>query len=62
MARYADTPHGGGGGRKPKIFVLDTNIILHDHIADFRDIFYQLHTLLEADGRETVKTDHRLIT
>ena len=33
-------------------------IILHDHIADFRDIFYQLHTLLEADGRETVKTDH----
>ncbi len=40
MARYADTPHGGGGGRKPKIFVLDTNIILHDHIADFRDIFY----------------------
>ena len=39
MARYADTPHGGGGGRKPKIFVLDTNIILHDHkaIRKFQD-------------------------
>ena len=39
MARYADTPHGGGGGRKPKIFVLDTNIILHDHkaIRQFQD-------------------------
>ncbi len=33
MARYADTPRGGEGGRKPKIFVLDTNIILHDHKA-----------------------------
>ena len=37
-------------------------IILHDHIADFRYIFYQLHTFLEADGRETVKTDHCRIT
>ena len=37
-------------------------IILHDHIADFRDIFYQLHTLLEADGGKTVKTDHCRIT
>ena len=37
-------------------------IILHDHIADFRDISYQLHTLFEADGRETVKTDHCRIT
>jgi len=33
MAKYADTPHRGGGGRKPKIFVLDTNIILHDYKA-----------------------------
>ncbi len=30
MARHADAPQGGEGGRKPKIFVLDTNIILHD--------------------------------
>ena len=33
MARHADAPLGGEGGRKPKIFVLDTNIILHDHKA-----------------------------
>ena len=39
MAKYADTPHRGGGGRKPKIFVLDTNIILHDYkaIRKFQD-------------------------
>ena len=39
MARYADTPRRGGGGRKPKIFVLDTNIILHDYkaIRKFQD-------------------------
>ena len=39
MARYADTPRVGGGGRKPKIFVLDTNIILHDYkaIRKFQD-------------------------
>ncbi len=39
MAKYADTPRGGGGGRKPKIFVLDTNIILHDYkaIRKFQD-------------------------
>ncbi len=39
MARYADTPKVGGGGRKPKIFVLDTNIILHDYkaIRKFQD-------------------------
>lgn len=39
MARHADAPRGGEGGRKPKIFVLDTNIILHDHkaIRKFQD-------------------------
>ena len=39
MARYADTPRKGEGGRKPKIFVLDTNIILHDckAIRKFQD-------------------------
>ncbi len=39
MARHADAPQGGEGGRKPKIFVLDTNIILHDHkaIRKFQD-------------------------
>ena len=39
MTRYAETPKVGGGGRKPKIFVLDTNIILHDYkaIRKFQD-------------------------
>lgn len=39
MARHADTPRAGEGGRKPKIFVLDTNIILHDYkaIRKFQD-------------------------
>ncbi len=39
MARYSDTPSSGEGGRKPKIFVLDTNIILHDYkaIRKFQD-------------------------
>jgi Predicted ATPase related to phosphate starvation-inducible protein PhoH len=39
MARYANVPAPGKEGRKPKIFVLDTNIILHDHkaIRKFQD-------------------------
>ncbi len=39
MARYANLPLKGAGGRKPKIFVLDTNIILHDFkaIRKFQD-------------------------
>lgn len=39
MARYANAPRSGEGGRKPKIFVLDTNIILHDYkaIRKFQD-------------------------
>ena len=30
MTRYANVPDKGPGSRRPKIFVLDTNIILHD--------------------------------
>ena len=30
MTRYANVPDKGPGSKKPKIFVLDTNIILHD--------------------------------
>ena len=39
MARYSEASARGEGGRKPKIFVLDTNIILHDHkaIRKFQD-------------------------
>lgn len=39
MARYTRVPTAGQGGRKPKIFVLDTNIILHDYkaIRKFKD-------------------------
>ena len=39
MARYTRVPKMGSGNRKPKIFVLDTNIILHDYkaIRKFKD-------------------------
>lgn len=39
MARYANVPSARKAGSKPKIFVLDTNIILHDHkaIRKFQD-------------------------
>ncbi len=39
MARYANVPSKEKGNRKPKIFVLDTNIILHDFkaIRKFKD-------------------------
>lgn len=33
MTRYANVPSGNGTSKKPKIFVLDTNIILHDYKA-----------------------------
>lgn len=37
--RYANVPAKGNGARKPKIFVLDTNIVLHDYkaIRKFQD-------------------------
>lgn len=37
--RYANVPAKGNGIRKPKIFVLDTNIVLHDYksIRKFQD-------------------------
>lgn len=37
--RYANVPAKGDGARKPKIFVLDTNIVLHDYkaIRKFQD-------------------------
>ncbi|MCM1198732.1 MAG: PIN domain-containing protein, partial [Clostridium sp.] len=31
MTKYANVPSKGTGSRRPKIFVLDTNIILHDY-------------------------------
>ena len=36
---YANVPDKGPGSKKPKIFVLDTNIILHDYrsIRRFQD-------------------------
>lgn len=39
MNRYANVPDKGNGTKKPKIFVLDTNIILHDYkaIRKFQD-------------------------
>lgn len=39
MGKFANVPSGGNGGRPPKIFVLDTNIILHDwkSIRKFQD-------------------------
>lgn len=39
MPRYANVPSTQKAGKKPKIFVLDTNIILHDHkaIRKFQD-------------------------
>ena len=39
MPKYANVPAGGKSGGKPKIFVLDTNIILHDYkaIRKFQD-------------------------
>ncbi len=39
MAKHSDFPQSGTGSRKPKIFVLDTNVILHDHkaIRKFQD-------------------------
>lgn len=39
MAKYANVPTGKKSGGKPKIFVLDTNIILHDYraIRKFQD-------------------------
>ena len=33
MKTYANVPNNSKGSRKPKIFVLDTNIILHDYRA-----------------------------
>ncbi len=39
MVRYSRTTANGQGTRKPKIFVLDTNVILHDYkaIRKFKD-------------------------
>ena len=39
MVRYSRTTANGLGTRKPKIFVLDTNVILHDYkaIRKFKD-------------------------
>jgi len=40
MANYANVPKGNRpGGKKPKIFVLDTNVVLHDYraIKKFQD-------------------------
>lgn len=39
MSKYANVPDKGSKNKTPKIFVLDTNIILHDHnaIKNFQD-------------------------
>lgn len=39
VSKYANVPSKEGGDKKPKIFVLDTNIILHDYkaIRKFQD-------------------------
>ena len=38
-SKYANVPSGGKSAGKPKIFVLDTNIVLHDYkaIKKFQD-------------------------
>ena len=62
MARYSEASARGEGGRKPKIFVLDTNIILHDHKAirkfiksNYKNPIYKL----EADIAQLNKTPSR---
>lgn len=39
VEKYADVPSRGNGPKRPKIFVLDTNIVLHDYkaIRKFQD-------------------------
>lgn len=39
VEKYANVPSGGNGPKRPKIFVLDTNIVLHDYkaIRKFQD-------------------------
>ena len=53
MAIYANVPGSGAKTRKPKIFVLDTNIVLHDYkaIRKFQDndIFIPIAVIEELD-------------
>ena len=39
VEKYANVPSRGNGPKRPKIFVLDTNIVLHDYkaIRKFQD-------------------------
>ena len=37
------------------------DVILYHHIADLRNVFYQLHALLKADGGKTIETDHGFV-
>lgn len=67
MAQYANIPEKGKGGRPPKIFVLDTNIILHDYkaIRHFQDndIVIPMAVLEELDkfkkGNDTLSFNAR---
>lgn len=53
MARYANVPQTNAKEKKPKIFVLDTNIILHDYraIRKFQDndVFIPVAVIEELD-------------
>ncbi|MBS7316962.1 MAG: PhoH family protein [Bacteroidales bacterium] len=53
MARYANVPQTNAKVKKPKIFVLDTNIILHDYraIRKFQDndVFIPVAVIEELD-------------
>ena len=58
--RYANVPAKGDGARKPKIFVLDTNIVLHDYkaIRKFQDndIVIPIAVLEELDKFKRART------
>ena len=63
--RYANVPAKGNGARKPKIFVLDTNIVLHDYkaIRKFQDndIVIPIAVLEELDKFDRIVKSGELV-
>ncbi len=67
MTKYANVPDKGYSGKKPKIFVLDTNVILHDYrsILKFQenDIVIPSTVIEELDkfkkGQDTLNFNSR---
>jgi PhoH-like ATPase len=67
MTKYANVPDNGTSGKQPKIFVLDTNIILHDfkairHFQD-NDLVIPMAVIEELDkfkkGNDTLSFNAR---